>query len=142
MKTSKNSTSTQSDDEKKQKQSEANRRSYEKRKNDPAFKARRKQYMQKWRAEHPDEQLQRNYGITVAERDALFEKQGFKCAICAADSPGANRDWNVDHCHTTGKVRGVLCHKCNVALGLFGDNSHTLAQAIHYLEKHNGCGSH
>jgi hypothetical protein len=69
----------------------------------------------------------------------MLSDQGGVCAVCGADNPQkGGQDWAVDHCHASGKVRGILCHPCNVALGLFRDNSHTLAQAIHYLEKHNG----
>ena len=57
--------------------------------------------------------LLRKYGITIADRDAMIANQGGKCNICQCD----NKDLVIDHCHTTGKVRGLLCQSCNVFLG-------------------------
>ncbi|MFJ4953210.1 endonuclease VII domain-containing protein [Streptomyces sp. NPDC088760] len=56
--------------------------------------------------------LKRNYGLTEAERDALIASQHGLCAICLAAPPA-----HVDHCHKTGRVRGVLCFNCNSAIG-------------------------
>lgn len=70
-------------------------------------------------------------GITPAERDAMLEAQGGKCAICGTS--GTDVRWCADHCHTTGAVRGVLCHPCNSGLGMFRDNPVALAAAIDYL---------
>lgn len=72
------------------------------------------------------------YGITLEERDALLASQGMVCAICETDTPG-KKDWATDHCHTTGRVRGILCSHCNVMLGYARDNHRTLANAIKYL---------
>ena len=81
----------------------------------------------------------KEYGITPDEWDAMFSQQHHKCAICGGDDPQkSGQDWSTDHCHATGKVRGILCHPCNLMLGYARDNSHTLAKAIDYLEKHNG----
>jgi len=74
------------------------------------------------------------YGISVAEYDLMFEKQDGRCAICGTDSPGrGKRTMCIDHCHTTGEVRGLLCHSCNVALGHFRDNKGLLLRAVDYL---------
>lgn len=82
---------------------------------------------------------EKKYNITPEGWEAMFLAQDKKCALCGTDTPrGKGNQWHTDHCHFSGKVRGILCQPCNTALGLFGDNSHTLAQAIHYLEKHNG----
>lgn len=78
--------------------------------------------------------LQRNYRITVEEHEALFESQGRKCAICRTDEPGGNKGWHTDHNHNTDKVRGILCHKCNLMIGLANDNVGTLLVAILYLQ--------
>jgi hypothetical protein len=75
------------------------------------------------------EKLKVLYGLTVEQYDDMREAQGFKCAICGADTK-----LYVDHCHTSEEVRGLLCHQCNVALGLFKDNTASLARAIEYLE--------
>jgi hypothetical protein len=84
-----------------------------------------------------DEALKRNYGITLNEYNEMLESQENRCAICQGDNPkGAKRanTFVVDHCHTTGKVRGLLCHACNRALGNFGDSIENLERAILYLK--------
>jgi hypothetical protein len=91
-----------------------------------------------WRDANPDKQksirLKHAYGITLDQRDAMLLAQGGVCAVCQAEKSG-QRDWHTDHCHTSGAVRGILCHGCNTALGLFKDNPTTLASAITYLGK-------
>jgi hypothetical protein len=79
--------------------------------------------------------LKRLYGITQEEHDAMLASQGGECALCGSDSPNsANASWAVDHCHSTGRVRGILCHPCNTALGLLKDNTDTLLRAVDYLK--------
>jgi hypothetical protein len=81
--------------------------------------------------------LKRNYKITLEMWYDLFDKQCSLCAICK--EPGFKIDPNsknllvVDHCHTTGRVRGLLCHNCNRALGLFKDDKERLLKAVEYL---------
>lgn len=87
-----------------------------------------------------DGYLKNTYGITQIEYEALEEKQKGKCAICGGDG-FKMRDWHwkklvVDHCHVTGKVRGLLCHNCNRALGLLKDDPQNLLNAVNYLETH------
>lgn len=83
--------------------------------------------------------LARYYGLTVAEYNALLRKQGGVCAICGMDEPnshgrtGKKFRLSVDHCHSTGRVRGLLCQKCNRAIGLLGDNPILMRKAISYL---------
>lgn len=55
------------------------------------------------------------YGLTPETFDQMFVDQGSKCAICATDVPGGH-GWHVDHCHATGRVRGILCSRCNPVL--------------------------
>ena len=74
----------------------------------------------------------RSYGLSMEQYEALLAKQGGVCAICA--KPPAEPPV-VDHCHGTGKVRGLLCRNCNSGLGLFGDDHGLLAAAIAYLKK-------
>jgi hypothetical protein len=76
------------------------------------------------------------YGITTAERDAMFLAQGSVCAACGADQPGSKLGWHIDHCHATFKVRGILCHHCNSAAGHAKDDPIKLRQIAKYLEKH------
>ena len=82
--------------------------------------------------------LKMTYGITVEQYDALLSKQDGKCAICAAKKPGGRtKMFFIDHCHSTGKVRGLLCMRCNTGLGLFLDNPKFLLNAISYLKENS-----
>jgi hypothetical protein len=77
------------------------------------------------------------YKITMAEYEAMNRKQSGKCAICF-DLP-ENQPYGVlciDHCHKTGKVRGLLCKECNTGLGRFEDKLQILSNAIDYLKAH------
>lgn len=76
-----------------------------------------------------------NYKITVIDYDNLLKAQNGCCAICLRP-PNDNKFLNVDHCHTTGKIRGLLCSRCNPALGKLKDSKELLLKAIEYLEKH------
>ncbi|MER6675975.1 endonuclease VII domain-containing protein [Streptomyces sp. NPDC000983] len=73
--------------------------------------------------------LQRHYGITEGERDELIASQGGVCCICLEALPA-----HVDHCHQTGRVRGVLCFSCNAALGQFKDRPDAMRRAAAYVE--------
>lgn len=106
--------------------------------------------VQKWRKEHPEEwariqrasNLKMKYGLTLEQFDALLLTQGGTCAICQSADPksknGASRpgQFHVDHDHTTGAVRGLLCSPCNTGLGSFRDDTARLAEAIRYLGRH------
>lgn len=76
------------------------------------------------------------YGISDAVRDLVFAEQGHCCAICKSTTPKSDRDWHTDHDKNTGKFRGVLCAKCNPALGGFEHSVEILEAAIAYLKKH------
>ena len=84
--------------------------------------------------------LKRQYGLTFEEFDTMLSSQDNACAICGTKQPSKNRGrtrrFHVDHDHETGKVRGLLCKSCNIALGEIGDNIHTLKSMIEYLENH------
>ncbi|MEU4875427.1 endonuclease VII domain-containing protein [Streptomyces sp. NPDC021608] len=73
--------------------------------------------------------LKRQYGLTEAERDELIASQGGVCCICLTALPR-----HVDHCHETGRVRGVLCFSCNAALGQFKDRPEAIRRAAAYVE--------
>ena len=76
----------------------------------------------------------RRYGLTQLDWDALVATQAGRCAICRTDTPGGRGElWHIDHCHDTGRVRGLLCHNCNVGIGNFRDDPTLLARAIEYL---------
>lgn len=79
--------------------------------------------------------LQAIYGITPQDYHALFAAQNGKCAICSMRS--MKKKLFVDHCHTTNKVRGLLCHRCNASIGLLREDIGILQRAIKYLEEHS-----
>lgn len=94
-------------------------------------------HSRKWYKDHPEAQLKKSlraFGLTPEEFVKRLDEQEHKCAICRSSDPGSNRRFRVDHDHDTGKVRGLLCHKCNVALGLFSDSVQVMKTAINYLE--------
>jgi len=76
-----------------------------------------------------EDHLMRQYGLTEAERDELIVSQGGVCCICLSAPPA-----HVDHCHETGRVRGVLCFSCNAALGQFKDRPDVIRRAATYVE--------
>lgn len=82
-----------------------------------------------------DFNLRVKYGITQEEYDRMLAAQGGCCAICRCAVSGASRGagWLVDHDHTTGAVRGLLCVKCNTGLGLFQDSASVMQAAVEYL---------
>ena len=75
--------------------------------------------------------IRRKYGMTIEEYDRLFDEQDGVCAICGRTN--GNKRLAVDHDHTTGWVRGLLCHSCNVAIGLLGDDIERVAAMLEYL---------
>lgn len=77
--------------------------------------------------------LRRTYGISDDIYNSYFEAQDGRCAICGIHQSKLNRRLFVDHCHTTGRVRGLLCYRCNTALGLFNDSEDQLNNALAYL---------
>jgi hypothetical protein len=102
----------------------------------------RREHVRKYLVRHPeykpDYQLRYNYGITLAEYNRLLKKQKGRCAICKMPPP---KHWrfkrlSVDHCHTTNRNRGLLCHVCNLVVGQFKDNAKRFRAAAKYLEHH------
>ncbi len=89
--------------------------------------------------------LQSNYGISVDEFDALRAMQDYRCAICGRHEddipkprPGDHSSLVPDHCHETGKNRGLLCNPCNLFIGHARNDEVLLARAIEYLRAHRG----
>ena len=80
--------------------------------------------------------LKRKFGITPETYNEMLEAQGGVCAICGRP-PRDNISLHVDHEHGTGRVRGLLCFRCNNALGDFDDDPVLLRQAIEYLARSN-----
>lgn len=79
--------------------------------------------------------IKKKYGITTEDYLQMLDSQDRKCAICSKTVIENNRYLSVDHCHTTGKVRGLLCSNCNLGLGYFQDNIDFLLNAVEYLKK-------
>lgn len=91
----------------------------------------------RWREKNPTYQAKKKlkrYGLTQETFDALFDSQGRICAICKDFNPGP-KGWQIDHDHVTGKVRGILCIHCNLALGHMKDRVDLLTEAASYLGK-------
>lgn len=81
-----------------------------------------------------DKDREQKYGLTVETFDALVERQSGCCAICRILFTDIDaRHLHVDHNHKTGAVRGLLCHGCNTAIGLFNDDPERLEAALRYL---------
>ena len=72
---------------------------------------------------------------TLAELEKVYDANNGLCAICG--SPPGKRKLQLDHCHASGKLRGLLCHSCNVGLGSFKDDKEVMLRAIRYLEEHS-----
>lgn len=97
----------------------------------------------KWAIDNPDKRrhsnLVRQYGITLDDYMHMHDEQGGVCKICGNSETlvrhGSPKPLCVDHCHETGKVRGLLCHNCNTALGKFKDSPEILQSALNYLKR-------
>ena len=81
----------------------------------------------------------RKYGISYADFKYIIVTQDGKCKLCGVEltqegTKGGKQRPVLDHCHSVGHVRGVLCHCCNLGLGHFHDDIEKLKQAINYLE--------
>ncbi len=107
----------------------------------PCHAARQRAYNQRNRRLVNMRKQLAKWGLTVETYEELLESQGGRCAICgSADNGDARNDvFNVDHCHETGAIRGLLCSPCNRGLGQFGDSVDRLERAIVYLRGSSGC---
>lgn len=93
-----------------------------------------------WRKANPEKAAaiyakaarKQNYGITQSEYEELLLIHGSTCSLCLEDKPKLV----IDHDHATGKVRGLICHKCNNGLGAFRDDVELLQKAIRYLKEY------
>lgn len=116
------------------------------RRREPAVKAQRAEWARLDKIAHPnryrDKSYRTKYGITLADYDAMFAIQGGACAICREPCKGTPEKpyhrLHVDHNHETGKVRGLLCRRCNVAVGYLEHMERgRMAAATAYLQRHN-----
>ena len=99
-------------------------------------------YAKKYNADPVNQARRRNltfvreYGITTLQRDEMFLQQGGRCAVCGRHQSEFKRRLAVDHCHITGKVRGLLCMYCNrYVVAVLTSSSHLLESAKLYLER-------
>lgn len=81
--------------------------------------------------------LKANYGLTPEDYEAMVLAQNNKCAICDSEHLSAYGRFHIDHCHTTGKVRGLLCTRCNTGIGMLGDSIGIVTRALAYLTEHD-----
>lgn len=97
-----------------------------------------------WKPGHPrDRGLRHKYGIVHADVERMLDEQNGVCAICGSADPGGQGVWSVDHDHSCcpahsscgACIRGLLCHRCNIGLGMFGDDPETMAAAIGYVAR-------
>lgn len=110
--------------------------------NKEAIKAKNAEYRLKTVEQRREARFKLRYGLTLLDYNVLLEQQASKCKICNLTSeqlkkPGRSKLLYVDHCHTTGKVRGLLCTHCNMSLGNFKDSQELLQSAIDYLKTHS-----
>ena len=99
-------------------------------------------YSKQWAKDNPEKyrynqwksSLKRYYGITVDDYNRLYEESKGCCYICNVHQLDLKIRLSVDHCHTTGTIRGLLCSSCNHGLGRFRDNTELLEKAIKYLK--------
>lgn len=110
-------------------------------KDKPGFRERMRGYQRKWYTQggadyHRNWDLKKDFGISLEEYKRLNEEQDGKCAICGGKRMYGNKTGlAVDHNHSTGAIRGLLCDPCNLGLGKFNDDLELLTKAISYLQK-------
>lgn len=125
-------------DERKEKKNKDRRERY---KNDAEYRERTKAKVAEYNKNNPQMKLKQHlqkYGLTVEQYDEMLIKQDRKCAICgeSGDESKPHRPLYVDHNHETGKVRGLLCQRCNFMIGQARDSIEILRKGIRYLENY------
>jgi hypothetical protein len=102
------------------------------------FKQKRRELNKKRKEANREIYYKKRYNITLEEYNRMLILQNSQCGICKISETeikhGRNTYFAVDHCHISGKVRGLLCYKCNSLLGFVNDEIETLKNAIKYLE--------
>lgn len=102
-----------------------------------------KKRSREWKEAHPEQhrarlrrnKLQARYGISIEQYDELLLAQDGKCACCGSNTPGGyGTTFRVDHDHTSGAIRGLLCQSCNAGIGFLGDTVEGVTQALAYLQ--------
>lgn len=97
-----------------------------------------KEKLQKKQKDNPDygrrSQYKCRYGITIEDYNTMFLSQQGVCAICGNKQIDSKKHLDIDHCHTTKTVRGLLCWDCNIGISKFKDQPELLEKAIIYLK--------
>jgi len=121
------------------------------RKNNPEVDDRIKERMRQWHEQNPDASYTHNltknlkqYGLTINEYNEMVFRQGGRCASCGIIPAGVEKRGRmprvirlyVDHCHKTGRVRGLLCSGCNTGFGMLGDSVEKVEMLLRYAKKH------
>ena len=96
-------------------------------------------YQREWRSKNREKrrniELKHRFGITLEDYNNMFIQQEGKCKICKKHQTELKTTLHVDHDHTSGKVRGLLCKQCNFAIGYFQDDPQICRDAAIYLEE-------
>jgi hypothetical protein len=106
----------------------------------PGSKEKAKEYQKEYRIKNETkfkEYKCKNYGITLKDWTAMFDLQNGCCAICGVPQSKLKKSLYIDHCHITGKVRGLLCYGCNTILGYSKDSIEMLDKAIEYIKRNS-----
>lgn len=82
-----------------------------------------------------DLQLQNQFGITIKQYDTMLLLQNGVCGLCGGDSDAKNKTFAVDHDHSNGRIRALLCRGCNVGIGNLKDSPELLEKAASYIRK-------
>jgi hypothetical protein len=90
-----------------------------------------------WTDNDKEVRYNRQYGLELGQYAKMFKEQDYKCAICGKTEQENSKRLAVDHCHKTGKVRKLLCHHCNCALGMVNDSEDTLVSMLSYLRENS-----
>jgi Autographiviridae endonuclease VII len=102
--------------------------------NPERHKALRAARQKRYRRQRRNNKLKRSFGIGLEDYNRMFQEQNGKCAICKTHQSELTKALSVDHDHKTGKVRGLLCYRCNLLIGHACDEVDTLKGAIEYLK--------
>lgn len=118
------------------------------RRSTPAFRAKRRALWSRnrdednvthrnWKRLQRIGDLRRKYGMTLEDYDELYRRQDGACAICKEPFEAHAIHTHVDHCHSTGRVRGILCRGCNQGIGAFKEKDTIMESAIRYINDNN-----
>lgn len=81
-----------------------------------------------------DQELRRKYGISLEKYNEILLSQSCRCRICSIHQTSLKKKFAVDHCHDTGRIRGLLCFDCNTGIGKLKDDPNLLVKAAEYLK--------